>query len=595
MSSAVIKWLRAQNSRLKSSRTRTGNAPGFSSSTTRFATSPAATTIADDESSDGSEGTLIHSSSDEGRPRAGAASSPPDHREDGNNNNNNRDYEVVNPPATIVTTPTTEHSESSVMRESSEGQEEDESESVTVTGLEFGPPENKSSVVQIDESSAAPAEAQGSSSEQDDEAGPLQKQLWQAREQRDALDAQLAQRTRELSKRQSELFALEKSQKMELAKALQQQKEDLTADTGSRIRELEAGLEIMSEELRMFQRESGEVQQRCSVLGLQVNRMSQELQDRDDRIEKLEMEVKTLKETRERITAQFQHTQAVKNSVQAKAEATQAQLRHTISLLKAELKERDTQIASLKTDMEFHRLALSDRANVVNYLNASLQAEKQQAKEQTELDSTRLLYMRERMKHVVDRMETWRREEFNCIEECQNVVNVLNGIVEEVSWTATDRRHQPFKTSHHFFQHEQNPTAVRCDTSYVNKNAHAHSVQSIESPQVHTPAHAEGPWYAAATPTDIPPTTLPLAPAAEGHEYQDSAGSDDEAQEGDDLKFTIAPTALASPTPPPPRTSSVFNSEEHVNTNIHGLSNRSPRSRLPSSQTFGRPVESDAV
>ncbi|KAJ3023162.1 hypothetical protein HKX48_004103 [Thoreauomyces humboldtii] len=305
-----------------------------------------------------------------------------------------------------------------------------------------------------------------------DDAVSLKKQLWQTREERDFLNAELSVRSCELKRRLSEAATLERCKKLELDRSLCQEKDTWSAKlkkATARIDELETTNASLVDELSMMRRDSTELQSRCSVLGLEINRLVDDVASREIRVQDLSAELNALYTTCEQVTAQL-HQSTMRHISQHSAEGIEANLRDGMSQLRTELDKKSAHIKALQSDIDSYRVALTERGNMISYLNTSvstLQADQHRAKREAELESSgRLLNMRERMKTLVARMDSWRREEVQCVEECQEIVAVLNGLVDE---------------------QQQEPHGLRLDTTFINKNKDEHAVMTTAKRDVAKP------------------------------------------------------------------------------------------------------------
>ncbi|KAI8826695.1 uncharacterized protein EV422DRAFT_502461 [Fimicolochytrium jonesii] len=255
----------------------------------------------------------------------------------------------------------------------------------------------------------------------------LRTQLWKAREQRDALETELKQRQQEWNRKAGETNRSSRSKASVESQHL--------GDLQKRNEEMTKQNKYLEDKINVFQREMTEIQKRCSVLGLEINRLEKELRDRENKISAATVEMEALRSNRDSIAAELQQTQAMRNRAERASELSEQQLRHALTVLKEQLNESAKQNQSLQSDIEFYRMTLADRNNIIAYLNstmANLYAEKVTIRSEVEQQWVgKLMQMRERVERIVERMEGWQKEEGKYIDECKGIAATLAGMLQE--------------------------------------------------------------------------------------------------------------------------------------------------------------------
>ncbi|KAJ3157906.1 hypothetical protein HDU89_000285 [Geranomyces variabilis] len=520
-----LTWFKGQSARVKTFLRPTQPTP-TSAQTLTLATADTVEAPPDTTDQD-SNATLCHHNGNGSSDRNAASSSPENQtepiEENGDEHERERRHSDLG-PAILLTPPTPseelghmdlecdsdedqfvrlENEEPSLTTETQKG----ESSSATQPDklVESGPCDIASTITQNEpgsRSAGAPDTAtqfHGAVPLQTETTARLQKELWKAREQRDDFHRQLAAANLEISKRRSDILLLERSRKQEIEDALHEQKKDLSAlmtELESRNTGLEASTETLCEQVKTLLREMSDVKARCGVLGLEINRLTATLVDRDNHIKSLDAELRVSKAAGEALAEKCQQGLDTKTGNEQAVEDIEQNM-----ALTEELNEKKTEIAALQSDMEAHRIALAERENTVAYLSASL------AEVEAE---TVICQLRERIKSLVDRVENWRQDEYKCVADCQQIVAALSALVDE-------RENKPVI-----------PGPLRCNTTFtVRHAANAHAVQP-------------------------PSARSPLLDVLEAvHEYQDSPGSSDHDNPSE--TESNVPKSAQSPVPPPPR------------------------------------------
>ncbi|KAJ3151397.1 hypothetical protein HDU86_006097 [Geranomyces michiganensis] len=210
----------------------------------------------------------------------------------------------------------------------------------------------------------------------------LKKELWKIREQRDEFHRQLTQCHVEMNKRRNDILLLQRNRKQEIEHSLAELQQSLTA------------------KMETLQHEMADVKTQCGVLGLQVNQLTSTLDDRNDKIKRLDQDLQGSQVARE-------------------------------ALVDA-LNKKSVQLAALEADLDAHRIALADREEKVAHLNAFLGGGFADAAADDGRSVQLLSQLRERMQNIFKRMETWRQKANRCVTECQEIVAALNALLDEV-------------------------------------------------------------------------------------------------------------------------------------------------------------------
>ncbi|KND00215.1 uncharacterized protein SPPG_04550 [Spizellomyces punctatus DAOM BR117] len=282
--------------------------------------------------------------------------------------------------------------------------------------------------------------------EKDQEIGLLRNQLWQTREQRDKLDKELSEANHELAKRTTEMQALEKKHKSELDHAVQNQKEVLTVQilqlkkeiedskeeksrAGQREAEVKSELENVKKQTDNFKQQKEKVESKVKDLQAQLEDVTvmvgelqaenkslhQKLIDRDSESDATATQLKKLNEDKQRITAELQQTQAVRNKIAQTSEEHDKEYEQKMKALTDELNTTKKSCTKTQAELESTITALKEREKDLTAVNEKIivlttqlndaQAATQEATDKEQTASNALKTFQSKLKALVDRLE----------------------------------------------------------------------------------------------------------------------------------------------------------------------------------------------
>ncbi|TPX68107.1 hypothetical protein SpCBS45565_g03362 [Spizellomyces sp. 'palustris'] len=285
----------------------------------------------------------------------------------------------------------------------------------------------------------------------DQEIGLLRNQLWQTREQRDKLDKELSEANHDLAKRTTDMQALEKKHKFELDRAVQNQKEVLTAQILQLNKEIEDSKEEKSraEQREAEEKENGEemvkdlqaqLEDAKGIIGelqADVTSLRQKLADRDSESDGNATQLKKLKEDKQRITAELQQTQAIRNKIAQTSEEHDKAHEQEMKALTATKKSWTTTQAELEStttalkEREKDLAAGNEKIIVLTTQLNDAQVATQEATDKEQTASNALKTFQSKLKALVDRFEKRKGGEAKIHKPKQDAIDVLLIMVEQ--------------------------------------------------------------------------------------------------------------------------------------------------------------------